>query len=143
MARNEMMGVAGMIFFDERSASKINKICESASPGKIFVDDGSLLGYLRDGKIIPWDSDIDLSVKSLGFERVAHDLENLASYFESIKITLIDDIPMSITFKSEGVLPISLKRFVDVGDGRYYALTAPARAKKKILQKEKVIRLCS
>lgn len=129
-----------MVFFEKELNEAINKICDSAYPFKVFLDDGSLLGYLRDKRIIPWDSDIDLSVNSPGFDRLISSIESLSNRFDEVKVTVIDGIPMTVTFKVNGELPISVKRFVGLGDGYFYALTAPMRSKKRFYKNNRFAR---
>ena len=117
-------------FFETKILEATNKIADLANPAPVLIDDGTLLGLIRDQKIIEWDTDIDLSVPTKGMDRILGNLDQLADTFSSVRLTYIDGLCMTATFISEDQLPISLKRFTKKGN-TYYALTAPSRGKKR------------
>jgi len=44
-----------------------------------YVDFGTLLGFVRDGDILDWDDDIDMSVNDFDYERMAEIIQNNSS----------------------------------------------------------------
>ncbi|MGB0651858.1 MAG: LicD family protein [Thermoplasmatota archaeon] len=93
-----------------------------AAGAPVFVVYGTLLGWIRDGRLIPHDDDLDLALLDDDWHNAKALADHLAA--SGWRVTWFGDDEVRFTHARHGCVPVDVFRFRGVGDhweGRAYS----------------------
>ena len=81
-----------------------------------WIDSGTLLGIIRDGKTLSWDKDVDISILDSELDKMPTALENLSKQFR-VRVKFAHGKPVvHVLLPKNGSLKADIKVFSHVGD---------------------------
>ena len=144
--------MSGKIKLDEKYLEKSLRLLERATTLlekyniPYWLEGGTLLGIIRENRLLPWDNDLDISIRSEDFDRLRRILPKFyyRGMIAKVREHKIDDPPFQkgevrlikvyatkyLFFKSPLVLDIFVKKKLD--DQYYWVVGVKRRAKKAV-----------
>lgn len=75
---------------------------------KFWIDQGTLLGAIRDNNLLPWDHDIDIAIWEDDFREI---LDNLSLFENNGYVTQVFESECSVQFRKQGLREIDCVRY--------------------------------
>ena len=144
--------MSGKIKLDDKYLEKSLRLLERATTLlekyniPYWLEGGTLLGIIRENRLLPWDNDLDISIRSEDFDRLRRILPKFyyRGMIAKVREHKIDDPPFQkgkvrlikvyatkyLFFKSPLVLDIFVKKKLD--DQYYWVVGVKRRAKKAV-----------
>ena len=144
--------MSGKIKLDDKYLEKSLRLLERATTFlekyniPYWLEGGTLLGIIRENRLLPWDNDLDISIRSEDFDRLRRILPKFfyRGMIAKVREYKIDDPPFQkgevrlikvyatkyLFFKSPLVLDIFVKKKLD--DQYYWVVGVKRRAKKAV-----------
>jgi len=144
--------MSGKIKLDDKYLEKSLRLLERATTFlekyniPYWLEGGTLLGIIRENRLLPWDNDLDISIRSEDFDRLRRILPKFfyRGMIAKVREHKIDDPPFQkgevrlikvyatkyLFFKSPLVLDIFVKKKLD--DQYYWVVGVKRRAKKAV-----------
>ncbi len=144
--------MSGKIKLDDKYLEKSLRLLERATTLlekyniPYWLEGGTLLGIIRENRLLPWDNDLDISIRSEDFDRLRRILPKFfyRGMIAKVREYKIDDPPFQkgevrlikvyatkyLFFKSPLVLDIFVKKKLD--DQYYWVVGVKRRAKKAV-----------
>ena len=144
--------MSGKIKLDEKYLEKSLRLLERATTLlekyniPYWLEGGTLLGIIRENRLLPWDNDLDISIRSEDFDRLRRILPKFyyRGMIAKVREHKIDDPPFQkgevrlikvyatkyLFFKTPLVLDIFVKKKLD--DQYYWVVGVKRRAKKAV-----------
>jgi phosphorylcholine metabolism protein LicD len=144
--------MSGKIKLDDKYLEKSLRLLERATTFlekyniPYWLEGGTLLGIIRENRLLPWDNDLDISIRSEDFDRLRRILPKFfyRGMIAKVRGHKIDDPPFQkgevrlikvyatkyLFFKSPLVLDIFVKKKLD--DQYYWVVGVKRRAKKAV-----------
>lgn len=144
--------MSGKIKLDDKYLEKSLRLLERATTFlekyniPYWLEGGTLLGIIRENRLLPWDNDLDISIRSEDFDRLRRILPKFyyRGMIAKVREHKIDDPPFQkgevrlikvyatkyLFFKTPLVLDIFVKKKLD--DQYYWVVGVKRRAKKAV-----------
>ncbi|HRD19208.1 MAG TPA: LicD family protein, partial [Candidatus Marinimicrobia bacterium] len=144
--------MSGKIKLDDKYLEKSLRLLERATTFlekyniPYWLEGGTLLGIIRENRLLPWDNDLDISIRSEDFDRLRRILPKFfyQGMIAKVRGHKIDDPPFQkgevrlikvyatkyLFFKTPLVLDIFVKKKLD--DQYYWVVGVKRRAKKAV-----------
>lgn len=144
--------MSGKIKLDDKYLEKSLRLLERATTFlekyniPYWLEGGTLLGIIRENRLLPWDNDLDIPIRSEDFDRLRRILPKFfyRGMIAKVREYKIDDPPFQkgevrlikvyatkyLFFKSPLVLDIFVKKKLD--DQYYWVVGVKRRAKKAV-----------
>lgn len=144
--------MSGKIKLDDKYLEKSLRLLERATTFlekyniPYWLEGGTLLGIIRENRLLPWDNDLDISIRSEDFDRLRRILPKFfyRGMIAKVRGHKIDDPPFQkgevrlikvyatkyLFFKTPLVLDIFVKKKLD--DQYYWVVGVKRRAKKAV-----------
>ena len=144
--------MSGKIKLDDKYLEKSLRLLERATTLlekyniPYWLEGGTLLGIIRENRLLPWDNDLDISIRSEDFDRLRRILPKFyyRGMIAKVREHKIDDPPFQkgevrlikvyatkyLFFKTPLVLDIFVKKKLD--DQYYWVVGVKRRAKKAV-----------
>lgn len=144
--------MSGKIKLDDKYLEKSLRLLERATTFlekyniPYWLEGGTLLGIIRENRLLPWDNDLDISIRSEDFDRLRRILPKFfyRGMIAKVREYKIDDPPFQkgevrlikvyatkyLFFKTPLVLDIFVKKKLD--DQYYWVVGVKRRAKKAV-----------